>query len=161
MNINVTYGKGRAFTEKAAFDKALYDAGIGHYNLVELSSVIPPNTSVIVEKKGFEEGKVGDKLYLVISKATEHVEGKEAWAGLGWSTETDFEGGIFVEQDGSSKEEVEDLLDKFFVQSMGEIDSARPREHGEVNMKTIGLKCKDKPVSAVVAAVYEHEGWNK
>ncbi len=39
-------GIGRGPTELAAFDAALRDAGIANYNLLGLSSVIPPGSTI-------------------------------------------------------------------------------------------------------------------
>ncbi len=44
MKIKVTYGIGEGATKLAAFDRALFDAGIANYNLIKLSSVIPENS---------------------------------------------------------------------------------------------------------------------
>lgn len=37
-------GAGEGITPLNAFDKALLDAGIGNFNLIKVSSIIPPNT---------------------------------------------------------------------------------------------------------------------
>ncbi|MCJ7816384.1 MAG: pyruvoyl-dependent arginine decarboxylase [Candidatus Aenigmarchaeota archaeon] len=67
MEIKVTHGTGEGPTALAAFDKALYDAGIGNYNLIKLSSVIPGNSKVIIEKIDWNEKEHGYKLYAVLS----------------------------------------------------------------------------------------------
>lgn len=41
MKIQVTLGAGEGETGINAFDKALMDAGIADFNLVEMSSIIP------------------------------------------------------------------------------------------------------------------------
>lgn len=43
-NFVTVSGKGGGKTELNAFDSALVDAGVGNYNLVRLSSILPPNT---------------------------------------------------------------------------------------------------------------------
>jgi arginine decarboxylase len=42
MQIHVSSGRGEGPTPLAAFDAALRDAGVSNYNLIALSSVIPP-----------------------------------------------------------------------------------------------------------------------
>ena len=42
MNIYVSSGIGYGQTKLAAFDAALNEAGIANFNLIKLSSVIPP-----------------------------------------------------------------------------------------------------------------------
>ena len=58
--------------------------------------------------------------------------------------------GIFVEHSGSSDHRIKELI-KESLESL--------QEYGKINTKTIGIKCKDKPVCAVVVAVYKSEGW--
>ena len=42
MKIRLSSGRGEGPTPLAAFDAALLDAGVSNYNLLPLSSVIPP-----------------------------------------------------------------------------------------------------------------------
>ncbi len=46
MKIYLTVGRGDGPTPLAAFDNAMYDAHVGNYNLVHLSSVIPPYSTI-------------------------------------------------------------------------------------------------------------------
>ena len=64
MKISITYGKGSGKTELAAFDAALWNAGIADYNLIILSSIIPPNSKVFVKKLEQNNQNIGNKLYL-------------------------------------------------------------------------------------------------
>jgi arginine decarboxylase len=161
MEIIVTYGTGEGSTKLAAFDKALYDAGIANYNLIKLTSVIPFNSKVTIKKINWNEKEYGDKLYVVLSDRREDEVGKEAWAGMGWiqqknsAGEVGGGGGVFMEHKGSSKEEVEEMI----KDSLASIKEYRPKEHGEIKYKITGIKCKDKPVCALVCAVYKSEGW--
>lgn len=156
MEIKVTYGKGEGPTELASFDRALYDAGVGNYNLIELSSVIPKSSEIVVKKIDWNQKEHGYKLYVVLSKSIEKTPGKEAWAGLGWITQKNNKGnGLFVEHESSSKEELNELIDK----SLRSMKEYRSEEYGKINKKTEGIKCKDNPVCSVVVAVYKSEGW--
>lgn len=47
--IYVTSGIGEGQTNLSAFDAALWDAGIANFNLIKLSSVIPPHSKVLVK----------------------------------------------------------------------------------------------------------------
>ncbi len=155
MQIKITYGTGQGLTNLSSFDNALYDAGIANYNLIKLSSVIPKNSKVITKKLDWNNKEYGNKLYVVLSRCTESTMGKEAWAGLGWISEDHTGKGLFVEHKGSSKKEVKELINK----SLESIKKYRKEEHGKVNIKTRGIKCKDKPVCSIVCAVYKSEGW--
>jgi arginine decarboxylase len=46
MLIQVTGGTGAGPTKMAAFDAALNQAGTANYNLIKLSSIIPPDSKV-------------------------------------------------------------------------------------------------------------------
>ena len=47
--ITITKGAGFGSYEKSAFDAALDDAGVANYNLIRLSSVIPPNSDIVIQ----------------------------------------------------------------------------------------------------------------
>lgn len=156
MKIIIAGGKGEGLTKLSAFDRALYDAGIANYNLIKLSSVIPKDSQIILDKIDWNQKEHGYKLYVVLSECVECKVGKDAWAGLGWITQNKNEGkGIFVEHSGSSEEEVKELISK----SLESLRKYRPEEYGEINYKIVGVKCKSMPVCSVVAAVYKSESW--
>ena len=126
----------------------------GDHNLIKLSSIIPPDSSV--EVGDFEgEGKFGDKLYVVLSKRVEEESGKEAWAGLGWSQDESGKG-VFFEASGFSEGEVENIIEQSIASS-----KEYRKNLGEVKMKKSEVKCNEDPVCAVVAAVYRAEDWGE
>lgn len=85
MTIKVARGAGKASTPLSAFDAALKDAGVYNYNLITLSSVIPPNSKVEkVEKFPTPEGEWGHKLYCVMAEERCNEAGKFIAAGVGW-----------------------------------------------------------------------------
>jgi arginine decarboxylase len=157
MNIRVTWGTGEGDTRIAAFDRALWDAGIANYNLIRLSSVIPEGADVIVEKAGMNNTEHGHRLYTVISECYADEKGKKAVAGLGWASANHVKGkGIFVEQSGETPGEVTEHIEKT-IKSM---ISYRPEEHGSIKMKLAEKECTGSIACAVVAAVYKSEGWD-
>ncbi len=155
--ISVTKGIGEGNTKLAAFDAALWDAGIANYNLIILSSIIPTGFTPKAQKVIQDTTKFGDRLYLVMQTHTETEPGKEAWAGLGWVTTTEGEPkGLFVEHVGGSAREVETLI----KESLGSMVKYRPEKYGPIQHEIAGAICKDKPACALVAAVYKSEPWN-
>ena len=155
--IKVTKGTGEGPTELAAFDKALQDAGIANYNLIYLSSIIPPDYEPKREKPTPDPNKFGHKLYVVIASEKQSEVGKEAWAGIGWvMAEDNKSGGLFVEHHGEREEEVRDLITK----SLNSMKSNRKEKYGEIQYEIAGIKCESNPVCALVAAVYKSEEWN-
>ena len=103
--IRVSRGTGSGPTRLAAFDRALQDAGLADYNLIRLSSVIPPN-AVVREVSSFDDaaGAHGDAAYCVYADAYASTPGEEAWAGVAWADHHDNTGaGLFVEHTASSE----------------------------------------------------------
>jgi arginine decarboxylase len=152
--IKITYGSGEGSTKLSAFDKALWDAGIANYNLIKLSSVIPKNTKVVVKKLDWNNKDIGNKLYVVLSECITDKIGKEAWASLAWVQAKDGSG-ILIEHNGNNKEKVIELI----KDSLKQVVEYRPKKYGPPKWKIEGIKCKGRPVCAVVCAVFQSEAW--
>jgi len=156
MKISITWGVGEGETRIAAFDNALCNAGIANYNLIKLSSVIPENSDVVIEKVDRNEIEHGHKLYVVLAECFETKPGKKAVAGLGWVTANHIKGkGIFVEHFGNERKEVADYIEKT-IRSM---TSYRPEEHGKIRIRFAEKECTGDVACALVVAVYKSEGW--
>ena len=104
MEIELVWGSGEGATALSAFDAALAQAGVHNYNLVELSSVIPPEASVIERGTHDQSWPVGTIVATVLSSARSTVSGETIAAGLGWATAE--EGGVFLEATAESSENV-------------------------------------------------------
>lgn len=154
--IRLTKGTGAGDTKIAAFDAALFDAGIANYNLIRLSSIIPPDSKIEIEKHAVNEAEFGHRLYLVYASEIQNEIGKEAWAGIGWVLAQDGSGkGLFTEHEGHSEQEVINLINE----TLNCMVKYRPEEYGPITYETAGITCTKKPVCALVAAVYQAEGW--
>jgi len=156
MKIIITTGTGEGPTPLAAFDKALLDAGVANYNLIYLSSIIPPNS--IIERKCYvtPPEEYGHRLYLVMASHRVEEVGVSAWAGIGWTQESTTGKGLFVELHGNSKHEVEQAID----QTLNSMIASRPSSYGPIQREVVGKTCVDQPVCALVLAVYKSEGWD-
>lgn len=158
MKIRVTWGSGEGDTKKAAFDMALWDAGIANYNLIELSSVIPEGSDIVVGKADMNgrSHEHGHKLYVVLSCKYQESAGGNAVAGVGWMlTKSDYKKGLFVEITGEDEDKVRDDI----LKSLGAMASYRPEEYGEPAMKVTSSTCNGRISCSLVAAVYKSEGW--
>lgn len=157
MNIYLTKGSGSAATELSAFDSALYDAGIANYNLLRLSSVIPPKASIIEVDDGKIpiDGVWGDRLYVVMAEYRTSTLGESAWAGVGWVQDGSTGEGLFVEFEGTSEEYVTSSI----TQSLKDLMATRGIDMGEIHMAVNGVECTGEPVCAMVTAVYKSEPW--
>ena len=150
--IRVSRGTGSGPTRLAAFDRALQDAGLADYNLIRLSSVIPPN-AVVREVTSFDDvaGAHGDAAYCVYADAYASTPGEEAWAGVAWAEHHDNTGaGLFVEHAASSEAILRRDLDST-LQAMSISRGGNYRLVGRVLSSAV---CVDHPVCAVVVATY-------
>lgn len=173
-----------ARTGLAAFHRALVAIGLGHYNLVRLSSVIPPYTEVGLGRRGqgpalqvgagrtgqglalsarwrgprpedLVDGEHGDRVYCVFAEHGTDVPGTEVWAGVGWAQRVDGQGGYFVEHHGATSDAVSaDIRD-----SLAEMTSDEVAEFGPPEWVLEGVRCVDAPVCALVVVPYAVVGW--
>lgn len=63
MRILVSHGTGDGPTPLAAFDSALLAAGVENYNLIRLSSVIPPGAGIERGRFTSDPDEYGRRLY--------------------------------------------------------------------------------------------------
>lgn len=158
MIIKLASGIGSGPTKLAAFDSALNHAGVANYNLIRLSSVIPPQTDIQISDKSLTHlpGKWGDRLYVVMAEQRESTPNREAWAGIGWVQDKKTGKGLFVEHEGESEKTVrEDIRD-----SLHALMATRNVDFGDVHMKVTGAMCHRDPICALVVAVYQASDWN-
>ena len=102
MQIVVSHGTGEGPTPLAAFDKALLGAGVENYNLIRLSSVIPPGVTIARNRFVSDPDEYGRRLYVVMAEQRAVEPGRGAYAGLGWLQEPGDGRGLFVECEGRS-----------------------------------------------------------
>lgn len=154
--IPVTSGVGTGKTKLAAFDAALFDAGVANYNLIHLSSIVPPGFAPSIQPIKLNDKEFGNRLYVVYSSRTAVEIGEQAWAGLGWvMTDEKVKRGLFVEQAGGSREEVEAAIKR----SLESMMSYRKNKFGKIQQLVAGITCKGEPVCSLVIAVYKSENW--
>lgn len=165
-HIVITRGVGTAGTCLAAFDDALFNAGIANLNLITLSSVIPPGSVVATPdpvappEQGWDlmGAGWGDRLYCVLAESRVDKPGQEAWAGLAWWQTADGRG-LFVEHHGHSEQQVTDELTVSILECV-ERRGLR-LDDGTWGLAIEGAECIDRPVCALVAATYETQSWSR
>ncbi|GAB2585476.1 pyruvoyl-dependent arginine decarboxylase [Microlunatus antarcticus] len=160
-----------ARTGLAAFHRALTAVGLGHYNLVRLSSVIPPGTAVGVGRvdqgpalparwrdarpDDVVDGHHGDRVYCVYAEHGTDVPGEQVWAGVGWAQRVDGQGGFFVEHHGPTPEAVTtDIRTSLEDMTTDEVAEFAPPE-----WVLEGVVCEGDPVCALVVVPYAVVGW--
>jgi arginine decarboxylase len=158
LTIRVSSGTGRGRTRLAAFDAALRDAGVADFNLIRLSSVIPPCSTVVEVARGTQlRGHHGDALYCVYAEAYASTPGEQAWAGVSWAQHSDGSGaGLFVEHHGSTRGTVERDL----AVTLEDMSEGRGGQYRTVGTMITSATCIDHPVAAVVIATYGCATWD-
>jgi len=154
LDITVRAAVGHGRTRLSAFDRALVEAGVGDLNLIVLSSVIPPRSTVT---RGGDRviGGHGDRLYCVESVAYADRPGEEVAAGLGWAVHPEI-GGLFVEHTGPDTATVDEQIRL----SLGDMAEARGVDFGEVHSVVTTARCEDRPACALVVAAYAVADWS-
>jgi arginine decarboxylase len=156
--IRVSRGAGAGPTLLAAFDTALHAAGVANYNIVRLSSVIPPY-AIVREVSGADQvkGADGDVVYCVYAAAYASTPGEQAWAGVAWALPQEDSGaGLFVERSGAAESLVRRELD-VTIETMSLTRGHAYRAAGQAVSSAV---CVDHPVCAVVVATYGTVGWS-
>ena len=153
LDIAVRTAVGTGRTLLSAFDHALLEAGVGNFNLIPLSSVIPPGSTVT---RGGEPvaGGHGDRLYCVQAVAYADHPGEVVSAGLGWVIHPTV-GGLFVEHHGGTPASVEEQVRL----SLGDLAERRGVDFGPVSTAIVSAHCTDQPVCALAIAAYTAVDW--
>jgi arginine decarboxylase len=156
VRIIITKGVGHGPTAVGAFDAALLDAGVANYNLIPLSSVIPPGATL--ERKTFvsSSDEYGHRLYVVMARNEVHEVGQHAWAGIGWTQEETSGRGLFVELEGPSQAYVHHAIEA----TLEPMKCNRPYQYGANHTESIGVTCTGSPACALVIAVYQSQAWD-
>jgi arginine decarboxylase len=143
-------------TTLSAFHNALVAVDLGHYNLIRLSSVIPPGTEVDATGKApVPVGAWGDRMYCVYAAQSASAPGEEAWAGIGWVQRVDGGGGLFVEHEGPSEAYVTNAIRT----SLRDLVAGREDDFTGPDWVVNGATCADQPVCSLVIAAYESAPW--
>lgn len=151
---------GEGPTALAAFDDALTSAGVADRNLIVLSSVLPMGANVEVPPYISPcPGTWGDRLYVVMARATATVVGESAHAGIGWVQDENGRG-LLVEHHADSGV---DLIHQIGL-SLDALLKHRPRmDLSRRGRLTAAATCRapETAVCALVVAVYESVPWER
>jgi arginine decarboxylase len=158
MQIQVSEGIGIGPTELSAFDQALVNAGVANFNLIYLSSVLPPGSNVHIAKEPTPPaGQWGDRLYVVMAQKRTSQRNQEVWAGIGWIQDPKTKQGLLVEHEGNSETEVRADIQHSLIA----LARNRKMDFGVPHMHIVGTKCSDLPACALVVAVFEAATWRE
>lgn len=153
--IAMAQGLGRGPTPLAAFDAALLDAGVANYNLLCLSSVIPPGARIERRRWHTPPQAWGQRLYCVLSQAREDRPGHSVHAGIGWVQDEDTGNGLFVELHDHDHSRLQQDL----AATLRSMQRQRGVDLGPVHTEIASARCDGEPVCALVIAVYASQPW--
>lgn len=86
-----TKGVGRSKERLLSFEDALRDAGIASYNLVHVSSILPPRAEIIPKDKGLTYLKAGEIVYCVMARNETDESSRLIAASIGCAVPDDKE----------------------------------------------------------------------
>jgi arginine decarboxylase len=156
LDITVRTASGSGRTLLAAFDDALLSAGVANFNLITLSSVIPPYSEIRVGVTDpLPYGDHGDRLYCVMSVGYADHPGERTTAGLGWALNPATGGGLFVEHSGGSERSV---LEQIRL-SLEDMSRNRGGGYDDIHHASVSAHCDGLPVCALAIATYQVVPW--
>lgn len=163
MKICVVSGVGTGTTKLAAFDNALFSCGVNNFNLIILSSVIPPGSKIIQTKRySALSSDFGKRLYVVRAELRSEKVNDFICSGLGWYQLEDNRG-FFVEYEaeGKDRKKVDDEVKSGINNSLKDLVQTRGMkfEAKRINSMLSTTQVGRKPACALVIAVYQTEPW--
>jgi len=81
--IFLTRGVGRHRYWLKSFEEALRNAGVAQQNLVQVSSIVPPNCRIISQKDGLKKLSPGQICYCVMARADTNEHGRLIASSIG------------------------------------------------------------------------------
>lgn len=166
LKITVVAGVAEGQTSLSAFDAALWRCGVHNYNLLALSSVIPPASDVVhCDRYQAPVCEHGHKLYAVKAEMRSAAPGVAIAAGLGWLQWGDGRG-VFVEHEmlgrGHSCAELEGELSDLILTSLRDLAQVRGVEFvaEQSGSQVVSTRVESRPACALVLAAFRAEGWS-
>ena len=163
--ITVVSAVGQGQTLLSSFDDALRRCGVHNYNLLCLSSIIPPGSRVVAApRRAAAPDEFGHRLYVVKADARSATAGTVIAAGVGWLQWGDGRG-IFVEHSAESStlscETVEAALREEISDSLQDLCDGRDLDFdaARVGARIAIARVGSRPTTALALAVYQAEGW--
>ena len=153
--IKLARGMGRGPTERAAFDMALQEAGIGSHNLIPLTAPIPPGSQIERGRYQAHPQTFGQRLYVVMAQRCESQRGRTAHAGLGWVREQVGGQGLMIDLQSDDGER----LSRDLHATLQAMQRSRGVSFGPVSTELAQATCEGEPVCALVVAVFQSEPW--
>ncbi|MCX6776770.1 MAG: arginine decarboxylase, pyruvoyl-dependent [Candidatus Micrarchaeota archaeon] len=158
--IFLTKGVGKDRDPLSSFERALKDAGIERCNLVNVSSILPPNCEVMPRERGIELLKPGQITFVVMSRNSSNEPNRLLASSIGVAIPADrsmygylSEYHSFGETDEKAGEKAEDLAASMLASTLGiDFDVKQSWDEKEQLFKLSGkiVKTRNIAQSAIV-----------
>jgi arginine decarboxylase len=155
-----TKGTGRAVRKLEAFESALRSAGIEKFNLVSVSSIIPPNCEIITREKGLQMLNAGGITFLVLARIQSDEPNRLLASSIGLALPKDAnqygylsEYEAYGESDEVAGEKAEDMAATMLASTLGiefDVDQSWDEKEQVFKMSNKIIKTTNITQSAVV-----------
>jgi len=159
-------GKGYHKSKLAAFEQALRNAGIEKYNLVNVSSILPPYCIEIIKEDGLKQLRPGQVVYAVIAREDSNEFNRLICASIGVAKPADKgQYGYLSEHHafGVKPERVgdiaEDLAAEMLATTLGILFDPEANYDERKEVFKMGGKIVETKSITVSATVKEEEEW--
>ena len=148
-----TKGVGRHKEKLHSFELALRDAGIEKFNLVTVSSILPPGCKVISKEEGLKQLKPGEIVFCVMARNADNEPNRLIASSIGCAVPADSENNYgylsehhsFGETENKVGEYSEDLAASMLASTLGvEFDSNLSWDEREQIYKMSGKIVKSR-----------------
>ncbi len=156
----LTKGVGKDLDPLSSFERALKDAGIERCNLVNVSSILPPECDIIPREKGVELLKPGQITFVVMSRNSSNEPNRLISASIGVAIPADksaygylSEYHSFGETDEKAGDKAEDLAASMLASTLGiDFDMNQSWDEKEQLFKLSGkiVRTRNTAQSAIV-----------
>ena len=85
----LTKGVGISKEKLTSFEMSLRDAGIAEYNIVKVSSIMPPQCKIISKKEGLKMLSAGQIIFVVLSECSTNEPGRKVTSSVGFALPKD------------------------------------------------------------------------
>ena len=153
-----TKGVGTHKDKLTSFELALRDAGIERFNLVTVSSILPPHCEIVPKAKGLAMLKDGEIVFVVLSRNESNEHNRLICASVGAAIPADrsqygylSEYHSFGETDDKAGDYAEDLAASMLASTLGiEFDINQSWDEKEALFKMSGKFVKTTDISQSV-----------